>query len=416
LSDGRRVLVHAGWPKTGTSTIQNVLHANRGYLLERERALYPSLAPNLSNALGSIFKEHSRKRKATKVAGLTDEEVAALRSKHLGALEAELSSGDWETLLLSAEGVSNLMVPEFAKLREWCEGHASECTVLVCVRHPIDWTRSVIQQFLKRGDTLDRLYEDPPTPEYRAKISRAIAAFGRENVRVFDFESATRGGGGIVGAFAREAGLGAPAQEFLASRAPRYNESLSMEAARILDSLNRQRPMFVGDARASRRAKLGRELAYLRRVGGRKFDVPGWVKGRIVPESREDVAWLNETFGLNLYPDVFSDAREAAVSSADGSEVPTDVPAAAEALSDEAVGGLAEVLGELVAREAFHRALERGREALARGNLGRAERMLREAARLDPEDEQPKRLLEEAAARRQEPARRRGGRRRAGRP
>ena len=404
MSGGRRIVLHVGLHKTGTSTIQNALHANRGYLLREEGALYPSLAPNLSNAFQHIVKEdprkHASKVRASKMAGFTDEELAARRRKFLDALDAEISSNEWNTLVLSAEGVSHLPEPELARLREWGDRYSSEWTVLVCVRHPLDWTRSVLQQRLKQGETLQQLYEKLPTPKYDVKISRAIKVFGRENVRVFDFESAAKGEGGIVGAFAREAGLGAEAGEFLASRALRDNESLSLEAARILDSLNRRRPIFVDGARATRRVGPGPELAYLRRIGGRRFDLPGWVKEQIGPRNREDVAWLNETSGLDLYPDVTDAAPR---SGGRGGTVPGE-------LSDAAVDGIAEVLGELMAAELFHRALGKGRKALARGKLARAELALREAERLDPDAPQPRELLEELSAKSQESARR-GGRR-----
>lgn len=336
--------------------------------------------------------------------GLTDEQIEARRRKRLEALDAEISSGGWDTLLLSAEGVSHLSESELAKLKEWGEGYANEWTVLVCVRHPLDWTRSVVQQRLQGGETLGQLYEDMPATKYRARISRAVSVFGRENVRVFDFESAAGGEGGIVGAFAREAGLGAGAADFLASRSSRDNESLSWEAARILDSLNRQRPPLVDGARAARRAGPEHEVAYLRRIGGRKFDLPDFVKREIGPRNREDVAWLNGEFGLELYPDVLEDAP--------GTPTSPDTAGAsgAQALSDEAIDGIAGVLGDLVTAELYHRALGKGREALARGKLARAERVLREAARLDPEAPQPKELLEELGAKGQE-SERRGGRR-----
>jgi len=211
--------------------------------------------------------------------------------------------------------------------------------------------------------------------------------FGRENVRVFDFDTAAKGEGGIVGAFAREAGLSDPSRDFLASRALRYNESLSLEAARILDSLNRQRPIFVDNVRAPRRAGPEHELAYLKRIQGRTFDVPGWVKEEIVPKSRDDVAWLNETFGLDLYRDI-----------TDFAPLAQSHEVAVEALSDPAVDSIAEIVGELITASVFHRALDQGREALARGNLERAARTLREAARLDPDAPQPKKLLEEVIA------------------
>ena len=387
MKDRQKIILHIGLPKTGTTTIQNVLHANRDFLLQQEGALYPSLEPNLTTPLRTIFRDYSPQPIVNKMAGLTKQEETVHRKKYRDLLEAEISSREWNTLLLSAEGIPNMPRPEIAKLREWGEKYSSDWTVLVCVRHPLAYARSIIQQLLKGGDTLQQLYENPRLPNFRGRISKAISVFGRENVRVFDFEAATEGDGGIVGAFAREAGLTASSGDFLASRAVRYNESLSLEAARILDSLNRQRPMFVDNVRAPRRAAPGRELAYIRRIKGRKFDVPDWVKENIRSRSREDVAWLNETFGLELYRDVtdfapHAQSREEVV----------------EALSDPAVESIAEIVGELVTETVFHRALERGREALARGKLERAERMLREAARLDPEAPQPKKLLKEVTA------------------
>jgi hypothetical protein len=388
LSGGRKIVLHIGLHKTGTTTIQRVLHENREFVLRQEGVLYPSLAANLSNALGTIFRDNPRNQMANKVAGFTSEKIAAHRKKYLSSLDAEISSGRWDTLVLSGEGVSHFTEAELAKLRAWGERYSSEWTVLVCVRHAIDWARSVVQERQKQGDTLEQLYERPPTPKYRLKISRAISVFGRQSVRLFDFESAVEGEGGIVGAFAREAGLGATTGEFLASRAQRYNESLSMEAALILDALNRQHPLFVGDARGPHRAGPGRELAYLRRIKGRGFEVPEAVKERIRSQSREDVLWLNETFGLELYRDV----RDSAPQAHSRHEEPV------QALSDPAVEGIAEVFGELVATTTFYRLLEQGRVASRRGNLERAERALREAARLDPDAPQPKRLLREATA------------------
>ena len=325
---------------------------------------------------------------ANKMAGFTTEEIAAHRKDYLDSLDAEILSREWNTLLLSAEVVSNLSVPEITKLREWGEKYASDWIVLVCVRHPVGWTRSVIQQLVKKqGEVLQQLYDLPPVPKFRVRISKAISVFGRENVRVFDFDAAVKGDGGIVGTFAAQAGLSASSRDFLASRAVRANESFSLEAVRILDSLNRQRPMFVDNVRAPRRAGPEHELAYLRRIEGRKFDVPDSVKENIRLRSREDVAWLNETFELDLYHDVTDCAPHA-----ERPEEPV------EALSDPAVDSIAEIIGELVTETVFRRVLDRGKTALARGELERAAGMFREAVRLDPDAPQPKNLLEKVTA------------------
>lgn len=211
-----------------------------------------------------------------------------------------------------------------------------------------------------------------------------MSVFGRENVRVFDLESAARSEGGIVGAFAVQTGLSAPSREYLASRTVNANESPSLEAVRVHDALNRQRPMFVENGRNFRRPGPGHELPYLKRIEGRKFDMPDSVKEKVRARSREDVAWLNETFGLDLYRDI-TDFE----SGAEAHEEPV------EALSDPAIESIAEILGELLTENVFRRTLEGGEKALANGNTERAEKMLRKAIRLDPEAIRPKELLEE---------------------
>jgi hypothetical protein len=332
------------------------------------------------------------------MAGLTDKEVEERRKGYLDSLDEEISSSEWETLLLSAEGISSLRESEVARLHEWGDRYASEWTVLVCVRHPVNWVPSVMQERLKQGETLQQLYENPPKPRYHQRISNSISVFGRENVRVFDFDSAAKSAGGIVGSFAEQAGLAEATRDFLSSRAVRANESLSLEAAHVLDSLNRQRPIFVDNVRAPHRAGPGHELSYIRRIEGQKFHVPDSIKDKIRSQSREDIEWLNETFVLDLYRDITEPAArtEGHESKAEGKE---EEPG--EALGGPTIDSIAEVFGELVTADVFRRALDRGRKALSQGNLERAEKIFQEAARLDPNAQQPKKLLEEVAAKQQ---------------
>lgn len=385
MSNGRKIILHIGFPKTGTTTIQNTLYTNREFLLKKEGILYPSLESNLTTPLRTIFREHSPQPFANRMAALTIEEETARREKYRDLLEAEISSREWDVLLLSAEGFCNMPEPEIAKLREWGEKYSFDWTILACVRHPLTYTRSVIPQVMWNGDTLRELYETPPLPNFRGRISKAISVFGRENVRVFDFETATNSDDGIVGTFARQVGLTASSCNFLASQTIRRNESLSLEAVRILDSLNRRRPLFVNNVRAPRRS--GRELYYISRIKGQKFDVPDWVKENIRLQSRGDVAWLNETFGLELYRDVADSS-----SSMESREEPPGT------LSDQAIDGIAEIIGELITESAFRRILNQARAASGRGDFEHAAQMLRKAARLYPDSPEPKKLLRKVTA------------------
>lgn len=390
-------MLHIGLDKTGTTSIQNAFYSNRESLLVEEGFLYPSLMPNLSTPLLTIFKHNPHEHRANKMAGLPYEEVEKRQQNYLKSLEAEISSCDWSTLLLSAEGLSSLRESEVAKLGEWGEQYSENWTVLVCVRHPVTWGCSVVQERLKQGSALKQVYQDPPTPNYRRKISNVISVFGKENVRVFDFETASEGIGGVVSTFAAQAGLSSLACEFLARQAVRTNESLSLEGAHILDSLNRQRPVFSGGARAPRRPGTRHVLPYISRIDGRRFDIPDTVKEKIRAQSHDDVEWLNETFGLNLYSDV---TRSIPRGKGHESSEEEGHKEAVKALSDPAIDSIAETFGELITADIFRRSIKRGRVALAQGNLERAERMFREAAWLDPDAPQPKKLLKKVTKKR----------------
>lgn len=363
---------------------------NRDLLLQN-RILYPSVASNLTTPLCTIFQENPSKHIANRMANLTAEEIDSRRRSYLESLDTELSSFAWSTCLLSAEGVSNLSASEITKLREWGEKYATNWTILVCVRHPVSYVRSVIQQLMKGGDTLQQLYSTLPLPNYRGRISNAISVFGRENVRVFDFESAIAVDGGLIKTFIERADLPSSLQDSLVSQAVRDNESLSLEAVLILDALNRQRPMFVGGTRSGRRS--GQELAYLSRIRGQKFDVPDHVKRTIRMRTQEDVAWLNETFELNLYDDIRTFRPYVENQEPSGHSDKT--------LSDPAIDTIAEIISELVTAKTFYCVLEGGRAALARGDLERAKHMFQEAMRLDPDAQQPRRLLRQVSVRRQ---------------
>lgn len=381
MSGNRRIVLHAGLPKTGTTSIQTAFYAERGHLLDRARLLYPSLAPNLTDALCTIFHDDPRKHITNKLAGLTTlEAIAPLQRRYQKALDAEILSTNWDTLLLSAEGLSNLSAQALSRLRDWGNRFAPRWTVFFCVRHPVDYVRSLVQQILKGGATLAELYEKVPGPAYRWKISNLINVFGRDNLTVFDFESARKHAGGVVGGFADRIGLAGRLLTRLTETVIRENESLSHEAVLLLDSINRQFPMFYGDVRAPRRS--GRELDYLSRIGGHRFHLPTGVEEKIRDTTRGDVAWLNAEFSLNLYLDVIERQSD----DAEPGTPPTDI-------SQHTIDDIARVIAELSTGTNFLQLLEGGRVAVAEGDLETARQRFSEAARLDPDAPQPKKWL-----------------------
>lgn len=382
MNDNRKIVLHAGLPKTGTTSIQTAFYAQRRALLDEERLLYPSLDANLTNALCTLFHDDPRKHITNKLAGLTTlEAIAPLQNEYRKALEKEIGSTEWDTLLLSAEGISNLSRHALRQLREWGDRFTTKWSVFLCVRHPVAYVRSLMQQLLKSGSTLESLYDHPPLPAYREKISNLIAAFGRDDVTVFDFESASEESGGIVGALAHRLCLSASTRDRLSARTVHENPSLSREAVLLLDSVNRRRPMFSGADRAPRRS--GQEAEYIGQVRGTRFEMPATLRDEVLARTHGDVEWMNTELGLDLYRDVLDPG-------VDGG--PQD-DAAPGPFIQHTIDDLADLIGELLVERAYLRAIHDGQKAFSLGDAETARERFLEARRLNPDAPQPKAWL-----------------------
>ena len=299
-------ILHIGLPKTGTTSCQEALFANREMLLERHGVFYPSVAPSHNSMLSVMALEDPRTNIMVKSKGITTREGAeALRRRYVAKMEADLASASWDTLVLSSEGLSTVPVSSLERLRAWLLNYAADWTILLWSRHPVSYTTSNIQQHIKNGKCLEELIADPPMTQFKRRASNAFRIFGRENVRLTAFEEAREEPGGVVAAFCRRLGLPEETAMEIGAGAGARNESMSMLATLLLSTLNRQRPRFVdGRPNPERRAA---EIQIFQRIKGEKFRLPPDAELAVRRNSREDVEWLNEAFGTRLYLDVFSD-------------------------------------------------------------------------------------------------------------
>jgi len=273
--------------------------------LSDAQILYPSLAANLSIHLATMFRDDTPRLLQLIEPDATDESsVARIREKFRASLHADATDPNWHTLVLSAESLCGFRPKAIARLLEWLAEYVSEMTVVAYVRHPVNWTRSVVPQRLKAGDTLDQLYNNMPHPKWRHRFTPWLDAVGLERFRLVSFDNALENDG-IMASFCDAADL---PRETVMSLAPATaaNESMSLEAALILNSLNRQRPLFRDGKVSPERRWHGANTIKL--IPGNKFHLSAEhaAKARVV--SRPDLEWLNATFGTNLYPDIFEDA------------------------------------------------------------------------------------------------------------
>ena len=134
------IFIHAGLPKTGSSAIQDSLHAlSQAGLLARVG--YPGSNPQLGTGNGSAL---ARELIFTNPAPTSTER---LRECVRDILDA--SPGPTESLLISSEDLCYADPEKFSRLRQVLLGHAKSEKLLVSVRPLRAWSYSVYLQLVK---------------------------------------------------------------------------------------------------------------------------------------------------------------------------------------------------------------------------------------------------------------------------
>ena len=299
----RRVYLHAGLGKTGTSTIQSYLAAN-AVRIEREYDIhFPHVFDlagpfdgNHSQLLRTICRsevEHSSTHTyfaATKVNGIAlgAEEV---RSQ----FESGFSDSEATQLLVSAEAVGHFDARQMMLLSSWLCEYSDSVVVIACIRHPAAALSSEIQQRLRFGAVLEELYENPPCYSFKGLLPRLEAAFPGSKMILYDFEDASGCASGVVGTFLQKIGI----EEDLWGRFPdRVNPSMSQHGAMLLSALNQARSS--GSTACVSEGRTRGDVAPFLKIPGRRFQAVPRAYGRLERLVEKDLLWLEQEHGLNL--------------------------------------------------------------------------------------------------------------------
>ncbi|MGQ7791118.1 hypothetical protein ACUN0C_01775 [Faunimonas sp. B44] len=295
----KTVILHIGINKTGSTSIQDALSGNAETLLAEAGIQYAGNFANHSVPLYTMFSEHALSYHANVRRGVTSgERLRALRAELFDSYEAILAEPKAGTLLLSGEDLSLLSEAAVSRLKVWLTPKASEVKVIAYLRHPRSWSSSEAAQRIKGGVTLEELEASPPHPWFRRRLEPWLSSFGRDRVAVFDYGAACRHPGGLVGHFSDLIGAGPALRGSLAAQTA-TNIRLSEEAVLLMSRLNAIRPLFTESGLMSPRRHL-RERKVLAEVHGAPFSLSSQALDRVEAESRDDLEWVRDTFGVKL--------------------------------------------------------------------------------------------------------------------
>tara|TARA_R110002012_G_C11597668_1_gene606964 strand:- start:179 stop:1342 length:1164 start_codon:yes stop_codon:yes gene_type:complete len=234
----KKLILHVGFHKTATSSIQSTL-ANNRLILNGQGFEYPSFNRhgdeiiNHSIPFYSVFCEEP-KLYHINIKNGDNNNIEEANNDYSTQIEHSLDTE--RDVIISGEDISMLSEKKLFALKNYIVGKGYQLKVFCCVRRPYPFTCSELQEQIKSGNgTLENILV-PRKSEYVKKLMRV---FG-DVVQFSNFEDDCKADIGVVATFLRRIGVRSEDIELQNS-----NEGFGNQATRVLSFLNQHHPNIV---------------------------------------------------------------------------------------------------------------------------------------------------------------------------
>ncbi|WP_077329208.1 hypothetical protein [Virgibacillus siamensis] len=301
----KEVILHVGWSKTGTSSIQSTLYdENNNKLLLNEGILYPTCwQSNHGVALCSAFSPDPGKYAVNKFPKvLSKDEIEKKDRFNLKKFEETVNNSSAKKLVISGEGILPLPNESINNLKKYLREiglKKAKFKILIYTRNPVSWTGSTLQQRFKDGfryaPAMDKLKNQTLPTLFQDKIGKFIDIFGKKAVHVYSFEEARTHDNGMVGHFLEQ--LNADKETAEKMKEIRKNDGMSMFTGEFLKYINGNVPLFKNGKPNKKRHR--RDHQPLLTLPGDKFDLPMQTKKEISLIVQNDLKWLKNKYHID---------------------------------------------------------------------------------------------------------------------
>ena len=281
-----RLIVNIGMHKTGSSSIQQSLHKYRG-----KTAKYLNVGhPNHSAVICTMFRTEPHRYSAHLRNNRTEDEVAKLKAEFTAQVENLMSKARRKDMIISGEDISLLAEDELRRMKAFFDPFVDGYLIVGYVRPPVSLMASALQQRVAGGASIRK---DEMYPNYRSKLEKFDAVFGRENVLLTKFSRDTLDQGDVVIDFLNKAGVDPKSVKIV-----RDNEGRTLEATSVMLA---QRRYGRGFGRYPKAPHDNRRLnALLRGLGNTKVKLHSEYWREIVDQHGDDLAWVSDRLGTPL--------------------------------------------------------------------------------------------------------------------
>lgn len=310
----RKVVLHVGSEKTGSTSIQYCLSRSRDLLL-RHGVLYPpgDTGKDHQEVFGSCFAEESDllsyNHHRSEFRALLERDREYFRS-----LKTLLGKTDATTLVFSYEGFSHLTQNAFNEMKQFLEGYCDDIRVIFYVRPPLSYAASAMSQRVKMGLRACADGENIPSVKYQDILEKLCSTFEKSRVDVRLFSSEAFPEGNVVRDFLSLLDLPSQVQEDIIRKGRNKNYSLSQEAMaignRMAEVLDGYLPTFDFNTKRS----IG--SVFLPAIKGQTFQLTAMQKKTVLSHAAPDLEYLSREFDITMQERLHSDCKPLSISQA----------------------------------------------------------------------------------------------------
>ena len=287
-------IIHIGFPKSGSSSVQKTFALNRRVLSKAgwHYARFTQFgrdAVNHSTPLINLLAQHSNELKINlKVGANRAEQVAKFRAELEQNLACDLP------LIFSGENICGMGVPALKALKAAFDDAGRDIRIIGFIRPPTEYCESLVQQLVKDG-AVDLGLRCPLEKYLSHRVRRVRQVFPDAEFYPFDRVKADAGGPPGFLADLIEPGLSARLTQH------RVNASVSANAVELLRHLNRVLPVFPdGDAPQINPLRLHGDARPLFRLSGERFRLRPPDMAVIAEQIAEQNTWLERHLGAEF--------------------------------------------------------------------------------------------------------------------
>ncbi|MGI8839915.1 MAG: hypothetical protein ACR2F8_03880 [Caulobacteraceae bacterium] len=230
-----RVLLYAGAPKTGTTSIQTFVWSNRGPLM-KQGVYVPRTGRRGAQHMEVAATLHAGKRRAglDRHADISDDNIDERRAAFIESLDGELARAPpCHTVLLMSEYLFTTTKKEVETYRQFFARYAPRLESLMYLRRQDQWLASLTLQNVKSGTKRDLTINAGTPGAYGGNIRVWDAMSDACHIRRFEREFLLNGN--LIEDFCATAGATIPEQGVTEVRA---NPAIMQEQLDLMDVLN----------------------------------------------------------------------------------------------------------------------------------------------------------------------------------